>query len=60
MNFIFEQLEIIIPYNLLLVIIIEETDNLFVVDDCWVEELRFWKPFNKAKKCSRIMSQVHS
>ena len=58
-NFILEHLESIILYNLILTITREQADNLFVVAGCGVEELRFWKPFEKAKKCSEIMSRIH-
>ena len=59
MNFILEQLESIIPYNLLLSIIREQASNFFVFVNCLVEEMRFWKPFEKANKCSNIMSRIH-
>ena len=48
-NFILKQLKIIIPYNLLLAIIIEQSDNLFVVAYFGVEELRLLISFDKKK-----------
>ena len=59
MNFILEQLESIITHNLILAIIREQASDLFVVDYFRVDELRFWKSSEKAKKCSDIMSQIH-
>ena len=37
----------------------EQAADFFVVADIWVEELSFWKPFNKLNKCSDILSQIH-
>ena len=59
MNFILKQLEIIIPYSMLLTRIREQASDFFAVDDFWVEELHFLKPSKKAKKCSNIKSQIH-
>ena len=58
-NFILKHLEIIIPLNLLLARIREQAPDFFVIANFWVEELRFWQPFKKAKKYFNIMSWIH-
>ena len=58
-NLILKKLKITIPQNMLLVQIREQAFDFFVVADLRVEELRFWKPFKKANKCSDIVSRIY-
>ena len=59
MNFILKQLNMIIPKNLPLTGIREQSTELFVADNIKVEKLRFCKPFENAKKYTNIMTEIH-
>ena len=59
MNFSLKHIESIIPWNLILAKIIEQSADLFVAADFRVEELRFWTPFDKVNKCSDIITRIH-
>ena len=59
LNFIIKQLKRIIPYNMLLLQIMEQASDLFLDADLCVEDMRFLQLCNKAKKCSDIMSRFH-
>ena len=57
-NFILKNIKRIIPKNTIFARIIEQATDLFVIVGCRLEELRFWKPFEKSNKCSNIMSRI--
>ena len=59
MNLILEQIEITIPNNLLLARIREQAADFFVPTNIWVEDLRLWKSFKKAKKGTNIVIRIY-